>query len=331
MKNYDILDITKLILCLMVVAIHTELFPMVLYPWLLLAVPLFFIISSYLLYTKINILPKEDRNNMIKKYILRLVKYYLFWFILLLPATMLARREWFDNGIVNGILLFIKNLFLGATFKASWYITATIFGTIIVEKLSIKFNSKILIPLFIFAYIICCCTSSYYFIFNKNKIITIISLIIEPHFTFLFSLIYIYAGKLIQEKKLKINKKTNVLLIILSCILLYIEWFTIYKINGTFNKPGYLFIVPTAILVFNYIKDIKIVVKNSKVLRQFSSFTYPLHCSAAGILSFVLKKFIDNEVLRTTTNFILTISICILAFYIVKKLESKINVLKYSH
>lgn len=37
-----IFDVVKFCLALMVVAIHSKLFPMLLYPWLRLAVPLFF-------------------------------------------------------------------------------------------------------------------------------------------------------------------------------------------------------------------------------------------------------------------------------------------------
>ena len=40
-ENYDIFDLVKLILSIMIVAIHTSLFPTILYPWLRLAVPLF--------------------------------------------------------------------------------------------------------------------------------------------------------------------------------------------------------------------------------------------------------------------------------------------------
>ena len=52
--NYDILDLAKFIFSLMILAIHTSLFPKILYPWLRIAVPMFFIISSFLLFKKIN-------------------------------------------------------------------------------------------------------------------------------------------------------------------------------------------------------------------------------------------------------------------------------------
>lgn len=45
--NYDVLDLAKFVLAFFVVAIHTSFFPKYLYPWLRVAVPLFFIISSF--------------------------------------------------------------------------------------------------------------------------------------------------------------------------------------------------------------------------------------------------------------------------------------------
>ena len=69
MKNYDIFDLTKYTLSIMVIAIHSCLFPMILYPWLRLAIPLFFIISSFLLFIKINFSSKNEKNTIIKKYI----------------------------------------------------------------------------------------------------------------------------------------------------------------------------------------------------------------------------------------------------------------------
>ena len=62
MKKSDILDLTKYILSFMIVAIHLELWPNILYPWLRLAVPLFFMISSYILFSKLNVTNEETKK-----------------------------------------------------------------------------------------------------------------------------------------------------------------------------------------------------------------------------------------------------------------------------
>lgn len=52
-KNDSRYDVLKLVLSLFVVAIHSDLFPPLLYPWLRVAVPLFFMMSSYFLFDKL--------------------------------------------------------------------------------------------------------------------------------------------------------------------------------------------------------------------------------------------------------------------------------------
>ena len=51
-KNYDIFDFTKFILCLFIVSLHSGIVPNILSPFVRIAVPLFFMISSYLFFER---------------------------------------------------------------------------------------------------------------------------------------------------------------------------------------------------------------------------------------------------------------------------------------
>ena len=51
-KNYDIFDIVKFVLIIFIVSLHSGIVPDLLIPVVRTAVPLFFIISSYLLFSK---------------------------------------------------------------------------------------------------------------------------------------------------------------------------------------------------------------------------------------------------------------------------------------
>ena len=129
-------DVLKFFLSLIVVTIHVNLTSQILLPWSRIAVPLFFVISSYFLFSKINLTEKYDEQKLIlKKYIFRNLKLYAFWFIALLPIT-LYYRKWFDAEIFVGFFKFVKAVLFQSTFRASWYIMATIIGTIIVFYLS---------------------------------------------------------------------------------------------------------------------------------------------------------------------------------------------------
>lgn len=58
-RNYDIFDLIKFILSIFIVSIHSGIVPDIFIPIVRIAVPLFFIISSYLLFRK----KKEMTDN----------------------------------------------------------------------------------------------------------------------------------------------------------------------------------------------------------------------------------------------------------------------------
>ncbi len=57
-KVNSVYDLLKIVLSIMIVLIHTKILPNILYPWLRIAVPLFFVMSSYFLFSKLNMLIK---------------------------------------------------------------------------------------------------------------------------------------------------------------------------------------------------------------------------------------------------------------------------------
>lgn len=52
MKKYDIFDLAKFILSISIIALHTRVFSRIIFPWVRLSVPLFFMISSFLFFER---------------------------------------------------------------------------------------------------------------------------------------------------------------------------------------------------------------------------------------------------------------------------------------
>lgn len=336
-KNYDSLDLTKFVLSIMIVAIHASLFPTVLYPWLRLAVPLFFVISSFLLFNKINYSNKKDESKIINSFIIRQLKLYLFWFIILLPITVVIRKNWFSDGIWMGLYTAIKETLFSSSFIASWFITSTIFGTLIVYKLSKKINYKILLIVFIIINVICCIESSYLSLFiNMSPVEKIhhiyLTVFPSPVFSFPVSLIWILIGKLFADKTIRIKPLYNIFIII-CCSLLYIEWKYVISITDCYSADCYISLIPTVILMFNLLINIDISLKKAIIFRKVSVITFPLHGSIAWVLQHLLANFISNGVVIGIAVFILTLIIVYLACFIIFKLENKkgFKLLKYSH
>lgn len=116
-EKYNAIDITKFIMAIIVIFIHTwsrfggilmqtKLIPIVTNT----AVPFFFITSGFLLENKIK-KQKENKEKVVKKYILNALRIYIIWTIIYLPITIFG---WILNGLTNkeGIFELAKNTIL---------------------------------------------------------------------------------------------------------------------------------------------------------------------------------------------------------------------------
>ena len=331
-------DITKIILSIMIVAIHAQIYPNILFPWLRIAVPLFFMISSYFLFTKINKLKiEEEKEQSIKRYIQRNLKLYFFWFIVLLIPTLIIREYFAEKNILLGICRILKGFAFSSTFKASWYIMSSIIATPIIYNLSKKIKNKTLLAITLVIYILICIRSSYSFILNNFPIIESICngfehTFAEPWNSFPVAFFWIACGKCFAEKTIDISKNKNIIILITSTILLYIEWYIIKNISGKNNNDCYLLLAPLSISIFNIIKNIKpFKIKYTKELRNMSTVIYATHATIIASTKILVKyiRILNNA----NIVFLLTILTCICTYFIIKILEKRkyMKFLKYSY
>ena len=341
-KNYDNLDLLKFILSIFIVAIHCQLLPRILYPWLRLAIPLFFIVSSYLLHIKLNNSDKKNEKDIIIKYVFRQLKLYLFWFIVLIPVTIFIRDEWFGQGLVVGTLKFIRSLLFSSTFMASWFISSTIFGTIIIWYITKRHSNIFALSFSFVAYVVCCLISSYSFLFNNINFIKDIYkyyclIFTSPVFSFPVSFVWITIGKMFADKNNKkktMNHRIIYVLLCFSLIFLYIEWIIVYKFTGSYNNDCYFMLFPCACLIYFLVLSKEINIAKAKTLRKISTITYPLHASLAVIIRYVLintNRYSDTVI--GVIAFAVVLIACYTICFIIFKLEKCkcFKWLKYSH
>lgn len=334
MKKSDILDLTKYILSFMIVAIHLELWPNILYPWLRLAVPLFFMISSYILFSKLNVTNEETKKVYIKNYIKRNLQLYLFWFIALLPITASVRQNWFSNGVI-GLIKYIPNVLFSSTFVASWFIVGAVWAVVILY-LTRKINWKILLMIFSLVYLICCIRSSYGYLLS-SKVWSVInsyeSIFTNPVFSFPVATFWMFIGKLFADLRVRNFKKSLLLIfLVLSSACLWLEWRFVIHLGGLNNNDCYLMLPPVCVCIFALIKDMKIELNNSKTLRTISTVTYPLHSSLIVVVGVIFSRFcggIDFIWLK----YIVVVVGCHIATLIILKIEKFkfFRFFKYAH
>lgn len=125
-KSIHLVDITKFVAALLVVAIHAQplryneaLRIWLFWPIVSLAVPYFLIISSYFFWNR------ETPN--LKKYLCRIGLLYVVWLMIDSPILY---KQLFSNGasFQHNILIFLRGLFFGQTFPGSWYLCCSIWA-----------------------------------------------------------------------------------------------------------------------------------------------------------------------------------------------------------
>lgn len=338
MKRYDIFDVTRYVLAIMVVAIHTQLFPSILYPWLRLAVPLFFILSSYLLFERINDSDEKQKSDRIKKYIKRNLLLYLFWFITLLPITIYVRRGWAANGImdITFIRKLITNTLFNSTFIASWFIVASLWAVVILW-MTRDLNRKLLLLILSIVYAACVVRSAYFFLIDENGIYGKLSYYYEmvftsPVFSFPIATFYMFIGKLFAEhKNMHAKKRWTVPGIIVFSIALWLEWKTVVDLGGVLSSDCFFFIAPLSVCLFAFIKDIEISVNHAKQLRTISIVMYPLHASLVPVVNFSLSNLFGIQ--SAPICFFVVIFLCHVVAFAIQKLEYRkhLGFLRFSH
>lgn len=161
-SNNAAFDIVKFVACILVVCIHTNPFPNYFQPLYRIAVPMFYMISSFLFFSRVKSMDQGKQRQYILKYIKRSLILCLFYFIILFPTSyVFFYRSWWNLGFPNNIVRFIEQFFLSYTFAIpSWYIVSSFLGINIIYYAT-RYKSKC-IPVIAFAlYLICCLTSNY--------------------------------------------------------------------------------------------------------------------------------------------------------------------------
>lgn len=162
-SNTSAFDLVKFVACIFVVCIHTNPFPNYFQPLYRIAVPMFYMISSFLFFRRVRTMDQGEQRHYILKYIKRSLILYLFYFIVLFPTSyFFFYRSWWDLGFPNNVLRFIEQFLLSYTFAIpSWYIVSSILGIIIIYCAT-RCEKKYILPIVAgVLYLICCLTSNY--------------------------------------------------------------------------------------------------------------------------------------------------------------------------
>ena len=126
-REYNIIDLVKVCMATIVVAIHTHPENSCFVPWIRdlltsvygLAVPFFFVASGFLVWNKINDVPKENKLFGLKNWIKKTARLYVLWTLVYLPFTIYGFYT--DGlGLAKSLIVFARNFLLVGENYMSW-------------------------------------------------------------------------------------------------------------------------------------------------------------------------------------------------------------------
>lgn len=310
-------DISKMVLAIFVVAIHAHLLPEILNPLIRMAVPLFFMMSSYFFFS---------RGAKLRKFWGRNLRLYGFWFVFLLPVT-LKIRHYFENGFLQGILKMLQNFLFYSTFRASWYIIALCSAVTIVFLLSKKLSNTTMLAMSVPVYLLFCLFSNYYRLMERfpgwvsfcegyqTVFVTLCN-------NFPVAFIWIVLGKMFAEDQIPLTVTGSSRLLLISSVLLIAEHLLILHFELAAATDCYIFLIPLCVAVFSLICHSQITGNRAPLLRKMSTITYVLHSSSIVVIDVVALKLLHLEgQLLAVVEFAAAIAVCAAAAWIISRLE----------
>ena len=325
-------DILKFVLSLFIVAIHFAEIS-VLSPVLRCAVPLFFMLSSFFFFKKYDsVISVEEKNSLLLNYIKRNLTLYLFWFIVLLPYTIIL-RGWFDNALIPDLLKICRSFIFSSTFPASWYIMASIIGTSFIALADRTFSRRIIFVIALLAYVFCCISSNYGNIISSSDkwgslYLDYTNIFTSPYNSFPVSLLWIYIGRYLSKNdETKLSTSFLWLVMFVSLTLLYVEYFYIQKHAFSSADDCYFFLVPLCIVIMLLFGKVRYIPANP-FLRKTSTIVFCSHIALGSIVIFT-SKLLGIEM--GGYLFLIIAAGSVILSWVILRLDTQIKILRYAY
>lgn len=312
-----------------------------LFPWLRLAVPLFFLISSYLFFTRYDTLDDSGSKRVrLTKFVKRNMQLYFFWLVVLLFPTLVIRRAWFADGILFGLLQFVRGFFFGSTFVASWYIMATVIAVLGIAFLSRKLSNGILMAVFTVGYAFATLSSNYGNLFLGvpelvDSYATLSTVFGVPYNNFVVGLFWVQMGKMFADARVRDgsvpDRRPALVYTVVGLVLLGFEQVIIDVTGASFTNDCYFALILAVPGIFALILRWNMSTSHAKEMRAVSTITYCFHGTCARVLGFVLGYFgfVDPGFIV----FVITLALSWFVCWAILRLEKRphLGILRYSH
>lgn len=328
-------DVLKIILAVLIVILHTRPLPNDFQPILRLAVPVFFIMTSFFFFNKIKDLGKEETIYALKKFVRRNLLLYLFWFVFLLPVT-LYRHDWFETGFVMGFIRMFRSFLFGSTFAASWFITSSVIAVTIITFASRWLKNVWLLLLSLAAYLFCSIDANYHHLVCETlqigKVFDLYHLALGvPYISFPSALVWVAIGKIIAENQIKVSLRIGLPSLVVAFAILFTEHYVGYAKGWILDDDCYLSLLIVCPLIFIMVSQYTIQLGNDAFIRKLSTMIYCSHLSLLTIIEICFAHYGIDASRWILFLLCLTSASCLSIFLLWIEDKWNIKILKYAH
>ena len=271
-------DFLKFVMACLIVAIHSQAFyghfsSIYLRPITGIAVPVFFILSSFFYFKRIH--EGSDIYSSLKHYLQRIGTLYLFWLVVNLPVVY-HQHHYFSENFLEDIARLVKDVLFRATFSGSWFFSASVLAICV---FSFFYRIKVLqavifcLSVIVFLYINCIelVPNSYHGLYDW----WVVNVRDEVRLTVLEALPWVGLGMVLSTKKIVNLKISKIVLFVLLVIFLFFLLYT-HSNNYIFYYALSKFLL--AIVLVLLASNLKIECNNtSKHCRKLSTLFYMIH------------------------------------------------------
>lgn len=298
--TWDAADYCKFALSIVVLTLHADPFGVskciVFVPFFRMAVPLYFLISSVLFFSKVEGKVWPEVRSALIHLLSRLIKLYLFWTVLLAIPTLVWKAVsmgLFKNGIARGIIQVVLDFVLNGTFFGSWYLPASIVAFSVVTIA--RFRLRISRGLICFGGLLCfgaCELYAYIGLLDEGLLDAFETIGFYPSNSFLVAVFWVVLGLFVVEKSKEgpMRPKSMATCFLLGLSLCYAEWVTRVWLFGDGATGATMMGLPLIVFVaFEALLECRASLPHAKLLRNMSTVVYCVHGTLVSALNFALK------------------------------------------
>lgn len=331
-KNFDAIDICKLIAALFVVGIHagpldsfSSLANYAVFECLSrFAVPFFFVSSAFFFFRG------GVDGKKLKHYEQRMLILYAIWYVLAFPVTFMRKYSVFftEYDLPVAIWKSVRGLLFASSFRGSWFLAGSMFCAAVIYFLSKKLKTEQIMKIGVVFYAFCVLTSTYgnliYWAGFGDIYDKFLFYFAHPYTSIITGLLYFTIGKYFAEHEQEfVNKDTRqyALLSLITLLAMFAEGMIAKRLGLVVSSDCLILLIPNVWCLMTLVLSAQVHFKHVKEIRASGVIVFFAHFSVLYGFE-LLDKYAGLHV-NTLTRYLLILLISFSFAHFVLKMENK--------